>query len=38
MATNIDQSNGNFTFRQSEEEVLLMPMFTFQVTKIETSK
>ena len=35
MATNVDIVKGNFTYYQSEEEVLLMPMFTFQVTKIE---
>lgn len=34
MATTVDLSIGDFTYYKSEEEVLLMPMFTFQVTKI----
>jgi len=34
ISTNIELSTGDFTYYQSEEEVLLMPMFTFQVTKI----
>lgn len=38
MATHVDIREGNFTYYQSEEEVLLMPMFTFQVTKVEKSR
>jgi hypothetical protein len=34
MATNVDVGGGKFTHVQSMEEVLLMPMFTFQVTKV----
>ena len=33
-ATHINMLNDDFTWYQSEEEVLLMPMFTFQVTKV----
>ena len=38
ISTNIELSTGDFTYYQSEEEVLLMPMFTFQVTKVTTSQ
>jgi len=34
MATSIDLRFKDFSHLASEEEVLLMPMFTFQVTKI----
>jgi len=34
MATSVDLSFRDFSHFGKEEEVLLMPMFTFQVTKI----
>ena len=36
-ATNIDLRHKDFTFYEAEEEVLLMPFFTFQVTDTHTS-
>lgn len=37
-ATHLDLAKGNFSLYTATEEVLLMPMFTFQVTNQRTIK